>query len=207
MRKSYSHFTFEDIKNLGLDVVRTQLFVMTIDSISPSDFLLKTLEINNQIPIESEKAKSELLITPILTEIRVNNPKKFTYFSGYQFNVDKKLGLVGFCDFIFSKKYNAAFIESPLVTVVEVKHNQDLPDASPQCIAEMYAAQIFNERHQENISPIYGSITNGYEWLFLKLEDNEVILDTNRYGTKDLPELLGVWQVVIDSFYSEAKSD
>jgi hypothetical protein len=48
----------------------------------------------------------------ILTEIRVNNPKKFTFFSGYPFNVDKKLGLAGFCDFVFSKKYNTVFIES-----------------------------------------------------------------------------------------------
>ncbi len=200
MRKSYSHFTYEDITHLGISVVRTQVFTETVTYINPSDFLLKTLEINNQIPIESEKAKSELLITPILTEIRTHNPKKFTYFSGYQFSVDKKLGLTGFCDFIISKKYNAAFIESPVVTVIEAKHNQDLLDASPQCIAEMYAAQLYNEKHKEAITTIYGVITNGYEWVFLKLEHKEVTLDTNRYGIKNFPELLGVWQIVVDGF-------
>jgi hypothetical protein len=200
MKKSYSQFTVEDLKKLGLNIIRAELFVDAITPVPPSDFLLKTLAINNEIPIESEKAKSELLITPILTEVRVHNPKKFTYFSGYQFNVNRKLGLTGYCDYIISRKYNAAFIESPLVAVVEAKHNQDLPDASPQCIAEMYAAQVFNEQHQEIISVIYGAVTNGYEWLFLKLEQNQVILDVNRYGIKNLAELLGVWQRVVDSF-------
>jgi hypothetical protein len=200
MKKSYSQFKPEDIKDLGINVIRGKLFTETIKLVTPSDFLLKTLAINSEIPIESEKAKSEFLIVPILTEIRVNNPKKFTYFSGYQFNVDSQRGLKGFCDFIISKKYNAAFIESPLVAVVEVKSNQDLPDASPQCIAEMYAAQLYNEKNEEKITVIYGAITNGYEWIFLRLEGKEVILDTNRYGIKNLSELLGVWQVVIDSF-------
>ena len=148
MKKSYSHFTIDDIKQLGIETVRESLFTQPITLIEPSDFLIKTLKINNEIPIESEKAKSELLITPVLMALRVNNAKKFTYFSGYQFNVDSSKGLKGFCDFIISKKYNAAFIESPLIAVVEAKHNQDLPDASPQCIAEMYAAHIFNERNK-----------------------------------------------------------
>lgn len=199
MKKSYSQFTSDDIKSLGINFIRGTLFSQ-IEFLPPSDFLLKTLEINQKFPIESEKAKSEYLIVPILTEIQVKNPNKFTCFSGYQFNVDSDLGLKGFCDFILSKKYNAVLIESPLVAVVEVKHNQDLPDAAPQCIAEMVAAQMFNEKNEESMPHIYGAITNGYEWLFLKLENKEVILDSNRYGIKNLPELLGVWQVVIDSF-------
>ncbi len=200
MKKSYSHFTIDDIRGLGISVIRAELFTQAINTVAPSDFLLKTLAINHDIPSESEKAKSELLITPILTELWAQNPQKFTYFSGYQFNVDSKLGLKGFCDFIISKKYNAAFIESPLVAVVEAKHNQDLLDATPQCIAEMYAAQLFNKKNQEEINCIYGVITNGYEWLFLKLIDKQVTLDHNRYGIKNLPELLGIWQVVIDGF-------
>ena len=118
MRKAYSHFVSADIKTLGLKVVRRQLFE-TVQNIYPSDWLLTTLKINQQVPIETEKAKSELLITPILNELRVINPEKFTYFSGYQFNVDEKRGLKGFCDFLISTKFDAAFIESPLVAVVE----------------------------------------------------------------------------------------
>ncbi|MFM8332133.1 MAG: hypothetical protein ACKN9T_10630 [Candidatus Methylumidiphilus sp.] len=201
MKKSYSHFTSEDIKSLGVSTIRGALFE-TLEPIEPSEFLLKTLAINREVPIESEKAKSELLITPILTEIRLMNPKKLTYFSGYQFNVDAKRGLKGFCDFIISKKYNAVFIESPLIAVVEAKHNQDLPDASPQCIAEMYAAQIFNERNGDDTPCIFGVVTNGYEWLFMRLENNQVIIDFDRHTLQNLPRLLGIWQKIIDSFAS-----
>ncbi|CAK0764090.1 conserved hypothetical protein [Gammaproteobacteria bacterium] len=199
MKKSYSHFTIADIERLGMNVRRDHLFAL-VNEILPSDWLLQTLEINQQVPVDSEKAKSELLITPLLNEVRLKNPQRFTYFSGYPFNVDPERGLKGFCDFILSRRYDAAFISAPLVAIVEAKHNQDLPDASPQCIAEMYAAQLFNEKHGENIRTIYGAVTNGYEWLFLRLENQQVTLDINRYHLRQLGVLLGVWQIIIDSF-------
>ncbi len=199
MKRSYSHFKIEDIRELGIEVSRQKLFD-AVKNLHPSEWLLQTLSINRQIPAESEKAKSELIISPILNELFIKNPQRFTYFSGYQFNVDQKLGLKGFCDFIISRKYNAAFIESPLVAIVEAKQNQDLVDAAPQCIAEMFAATIFNQRENTPVSTIFGIVTNGYEWLFLTLENSQVIIDTERYGLKNLPELLGVWQIIIDSF-------
>lgn len=199
MKKSYSSFTIEDIENLGLSVINGDLFD-NFSRVEPSELLLKILESYQGLPLQSEKAKSEFLISPILSEVRLRNPKKMTFFSGYQFNVDEKLGLKGVCDFLISRKYNAVFVESPLLAVVESKHNQDLLDATPQCIAEMYAAQLFNERKGEKQSVIFGNITNGYEWLFLKLEDKLVTIDTERFSATNLPKLLGAWQMIIDSF-------
>ena len=198
MKKSYSNFTtFEDVKSLGLNVKRRRLFD-TITPVEPSAFLIQTLKSNQEIPMESEKAKSELLITPILSEIRIQASRRFTFFSGYQFNVDNSRGLKGFCDYIISAKEDAIFIESPLIAVVEAKHNQDLPDAAPQCIAEMYAAQIFNEKNNEPQKYIYGVITTGYNWLFLRLENTSVYFDTaERYYLNDLAELLGVWKTLL----------
>ena len=198
MKKSYSNFTtFEDVKSLGLNVKRRRLFD-TITPVEPSAFLIQTLTSNQEIPMESEKAKSELLITPILSEIRIQSARRFTFFSGYQFNVDNSRGLKGFCDYIISAKEDAIFIESPLIAVVEAKHNQDLPDAAPQCIAEMYAAQIFNEKNNEPQKYIYGVITTGYNWLFLRLENTSVYFDTaERYYLKNLAELLGVWKTLL----------
>ncbi|TAN46507.1 MAG: hypothetical protein EPN21_20270 [Methylococcaceae bacterium] len=199
MKKSYSNFAVADIKALGLNVVNGHLFEQ-IQPVAPGELLLQLLAAGEGVPLQSEKAKSEMLISPLINAVRLKNPKKMTYFSGYQFNVDEKRGLKGFCDFLISKKYNAIFIESPLLAVVEAKHNQDLLDATPQCIAEMYAAQIFNEREGHPSTFIYGAVTTGYEWLFLRLAGNNVIVDTARYGLKNIPELLGVWQIVIDSF-------
>lgn len=90
------------------------------------------------------------------------------------------------------------FIESPLCAVVEAKHNQDLLDAVPQCAAEMYAAQLFNEQQGNNISNIYGIVTTGYDWLFLKLNNQTLFVDNERYFLNNLAELLGCWQQIID---------
>jgi len=197
-KKAYSYFkTPEDINDLGLSQISEKLFA-TILPVEPSELLLRILDFYQGVPIQSEKAKSELLITPVINDIRLRNSTRMTYFSGYLFNVDKKLGLTGFCDFIISRKYNAVFIESPIAAIVEAKHNQDLLDAAPQCIAEMRAAQIFNERNDEFQPVIYGAVTNGYEWLFLKLRDKMVSVDIERYGLKNMPELLGVWQIILE---------
>ena len=197
MKKSYSHYDYPDLKELAIDVVSTKLFT-SIALIQPSDLLLQILSINQQLPLQSEKAKSELLITPILNELWQRNPKVFTYFSGYQFNVDSKRGLKGFCDYILCKKYNAVFIESPLCAIVEAKHNQDLLDAVPQCAAEMYAAQLFNQQQGNSIETIYGIVTTGYDWLFLKLVNQTLFVDNERYFLNKLSELLGCWQQIID---------
>jgi hypothetical protein len=199
MKKSYSQYTAEDLSSLEL-TVNTAKLLDNFKLVEPSAWLLQTLNYNSILPVSTEKARSELLITPILVELKQKNIEKFTVFSGYQFDVDKSRGLKGFCDYLISKKYNAAFVESPVVAIVEVKKDQDLMDASPQCIAEMYAAKLFNERKNENFPFIYGAVTTGYEWLFLKLEDNTVTIDINRYMLRNLPELLGVWQLVIDQF-------
>jgi len=199
MKKSYSNFTVADIKELGISTINQRLF-SEILLVTPSDFLIQLLKNYEGVPLQSEKAKSEILITPIINEIRLRNPKKMTYFSGYQFNVDEKRGLKGFCDFLISARYNAVFIESPVLAVVEAKHNQDLLDAAPQCIAEMYAAQLFNNQENHPDSIIFGAITNGYEWIFLKLDAMQVYLDTKRYTLEDLPQLLGAWQMIVNSF-------
>ncbi len=199
MRKSYSNFTVADVKALGVEVINQRLFD-EVKKVAPSGLLTQLLKAYEGIPLQSEKAKSEILISPVINEVRLNNPKKITFFSGYQFNVDEKRGLKGFCDFLISAKCNAVFIESPVLAVVEAKHNQDLLDAIPQCIAEMYAAQLFNQQNSSENKVIFGAITNGYEWLFLTLKEGLVCVDIDRYMLKELPELLGVWQQIINDF-------
>ncbi|MGD1704145.1 hypothetical protein [Dapis sp. BLCC M229] len=53
----------------------------------------------------------------------------------------------------------------------------NLKSGLAQCIAEMVAAQIFNQRQGNNISKIYGAITTGTVWQFLELEGETVVLD------------------------------
>ncbi|MFM5979533.1 MAG: hypothetical protein ACKO9I_03150 [Sphaerospermopsis kisseleviana] len=61
-----------------------------------------------------------------------------------------------------------------------------------QCIAEMIAAQLFNEKNENNIRTIYGAVTIGTIWQFLKLEDKLVSIDLSEYYIKDVKKILGI---------------
>ncbi len=201
MPVSYSKYKLDDLDALNLLTERETLFPSVITPLIPSELLMSVLTFNQSLPLGTEKAKSELLITPILNELCQRNPDSFTYFSGYNFDVDKSLGLKGRCDYLFSKNYKAVRIDAPLFFIVEAK-NDDVNNENSlaQCIAEMYAAQLFNQKkHNDSIKFIYGAVSTGFEWIFLKLENTKINIDTRRYYLNRLEELLGVLQVIISS--------
>ena len=166
----------------------------------PSDWLLTTLSIQKKLPQGTEKAKSELRIAPILMELHSRNAHKFTFFSGYTFDVDASKSLTGRCDFLLIKEAYSTNIEAPIIGIFEAK-DDNIDKWIGQCGAEMYAARLFNEQHDEAINIIYGAVTNGNEWLFLKLAENILYVDTEVYSIRNLAELLGALQTLID-FYS-----
>jgi hypothetical protein len=88
------------------------------------------------------------------------------------------------------------YIEAPVFSVVEAK-NDNLDAGIPQCVAEMYASAIFNERKSRQITVIYGATTFGFEWKFLKYQNNVAIVDTQIYYLNELPKLLGALQYIV----------
>ena len=164
-----------------------------LPEVAPSQFILEALE--EYLPlaaaIGSEKARSELIVAPILVAIKKHLNKQISLFSGIEFNVDIELGLNGFCDFIISNSTQQFFIESPVIALVEAK-NDNLKSGLAQCMAEMVAAQIFNQRQDNEVSKIYGVITTGTVWQFLELEGEAVVLDLQEYSVENLPKILGI---------------
>ncbi len=197
---SYSKFEYSDLERLGITLRKKSLF-SEFAPIEPSDLLKQVLSINLKRPMATEKAKSELLIVPILSELATINLDSFTFFSGYNFDIDKTRGLKGHCDFLLSMEVNSPIIEAPVISIVEAK-NADFSLGIPQCIAQMYAAQIFNERKNNAVKTIYGIVTIGETWNFICLEGSTAWIDTNFFYLNDLPRLLGAFQKVID-FYEK----
>jgi hypothetical protein len=187
MAKSYSQFDFQDLEDLGIE----------IEPLYPSETLEKILTFNLRRPLGSEKAKSELLITPVLNEIVERNQETINYYSGYTFDVDKEHGLKGQVDFIISKSPLSPIIKAPIFCVVEAK-NDNLDVGVPQCIAEMYASSVFNQKKGQSVDAIYGAVTFGLAWQFLKLEGQKCTLDSDIYYLNNLPELLGVIQKIVN---------
>ncbi len=197
MPKSYSQYKFEDIFELGLSI-KQRTFIATFEPIASGDFLKSLLDINLKQRLTTEKAKSEFIIAPILYEMARRNNDKVSFFSGHNLDVDKNLGLKGFCDFLFSRVPDAPIVQAPIFCITEAK-NDNLEKGVPQCIAEMYASRLFNEKHNCFIENIYGCVTTGYLWQFLKLENQLVLQDENIYSLSDLPKILGILQYIIEN--------
>jgi hypothetical protein len=184
-------------KQFGIKQTIGKLFPQS-PTIQPSQHLQIDLADIEEMPlINSEKAKSEFLIVPILREIRRRN-RHFSIFSGYTFDVDKDQSLVGICDYILSNKIDSLEIKSPIFCLVEAK-NRTTMEGIPQVASEMIAAQIFNDRENNPIPIMYGCVSTGTEWLFLKLEHKTLTIDTDRYylTATDLPRLLGTLNEII----------
>lgn len=56
----------------------------------------------------------------------------------------------------------------------------------------MIAADLFNEMQGNEIKTIYGVITIGTIWQFLKLEDTNIFIDLSEYYIKDIKKILGI---------------
>jgi hypothetical protein len=64
----------------------------------------------------------------------------------------------------------------------------------------MLGAKIYNENEGNQIDSIYGCVTTGENWQFMKLENNRIIIDIKRYYINDLGLLLRVFQNILDTF-------
>ncbi len=195
---SYKNFTLRKIKDaFGLDE-KTQRIFAEIIPITASDILKGSIKRGLKIPMESEKVRGEVLIMPILLEIREINKDSFAIHSGENLDIDSAQGLNGECDFILNKA-NTLEIEAPIFTIVEAKQ-QITRKHIGQCVAQMIGAERFNEGRGKKTAAIFGSVSNGEEWLFLKLEKNTIYIHNEKFYIRYLEEILGVLQQIID-FY------
>ncbi len=198
---AYRDFKTIDLQEkFGIVNAQTKLFP-DIKHVEPSSLLVQILERNRQsTSLRTEKAVSEALIAPILMEVLEHNQKKVTLFSGENLVADKSLGLNGELDFLFLKAPYALDIAAPIINITEAKLDRALIKAMNQCAAQMIGAQLFNKTHKYEQNIIYGAVTDGYEWRFVRLEDKTLTLDKDQYNSANLPQLLGVLQTIID-FY------
>ena len=132
-----------------------------------------------------------MIIAPILLELRRQVNDKISVFSGREFNVDSAKGLNGACDFLISLSESQLIVNAPVIVLVEAK-KEDILGGLGQCITEMLAAQLFNDQEGNIIPVIYGAVTSGNIWRFLKLEKNIVYIDKLEYYINQIDKILGI---------------
>jgi hypothetical protein len=190
----YSNFKLDElVKLFDLTIRENSELFASIPEVEGSEYLMTTLQetVDLAVAINTEKARSEMIIAPVLLELRRQLKHQISLFSGVDFTVDFSQGLNGICDFIISKNPEQLFIRQPIVTIVEAK-NENLNSGFGQCIAEAIAAQIFNQQEGNEISVIYGVVTTGTIWRFLKLVGKTVEIDLSEYYIKDINKILGI---------------
>lgn len=191
---SYSNFTLESVvTKFELEKTESIGLFSEIEPITPSDYL--TTGLAKKVPlaaaIGTEKARSELIVADILVELCEKFDYRISFFSGIDFNVDFENDLTGVCDFLISLSPGQLFLEEPVIVLVEAK-NTDMKLGFGQCVAEMIAAQRFNQEKGNDIPCVYGATTTGVDWQFLKLEKKNLQIDIAIYPIQQSDKILGI---------------
>lgn len=192
---AYSDFDLRQVRHdFGLQIDEQPDLFAAVMPVQPGVELTNTLAetIRLALAIHTEKARSELIITPVLLEVWRQAKSQISLFSGIEFNVDASRGLTGYCDYILSRSKEQLTVNAPVVMIVEAK-NENIKGGLAQCVAEMVAAQVFNDREGNAIDTIYGAVTTGEIWKFLQLTGTVAAIDlSDYYIVRDVPKILGI---------------
>ncbi|MEH1815865.1 MAG: hypothetical protein V7K26_04890 [Nostoc sp.] len=191
---SYGDFTLDRVrKTFGLTISDKIDIFASVNEVECPPLLAEVLRENVPLALASntEKSRSEMIITPILIAVRKYLNNQISLFSGIDFTVDSAQGLNGNCDFIISRSPELLILNAPVVTIVEAK-KENINAGLGQCVAEMLAAKLFNEREGNNIQAIYGTVTTGTNWKFLKLIGQVIEIDLSEYYINDIGKIIGI---------------
>ena len=189
----YTDFTLESAETrLGFAVVLGDLFPALVPLPVPA-WLADTLARGRAVAaLVSEKARSEFLVAPVLLACRELVQGDLAIYSGQRLDVDAELGLSGECDYILALTEPVPRLRAPLVSVLEAKRG-DIELGLGQCAAQMVAARLFNERAGV-AGPIFGVVTTGEAWQFLRLAGATLTLHRERLFIDNLGAILAVLQ-------------
>jgi len=191
---AYSDFTLAELKRrfqLGIDEAH-DLFAGVAEADLPAVLvgsLARYLPL--ALNLNTEKARSELVIAPVLVEFKLLHRDRISLFSGVEFSVDEASGLKGRCDYILARSPEQLTLNAPVCVLVEAK-NENIVAGIPRCLAEMVAARQFNEKSGAPPDPMYGVVTTGMLWRFLKLEGTTAQVDAVEYPIQSPRKIFGI---------------
>lgn len=212
---AYSEFTLERaINELALTLNSTTNLFASVPSMPLSPSLIETLAeyVPLAIAIHTEKARSEMIVAPVLVEVRKQVNRRISLFSGTEFNVAPEQGLNGVCDFIVSRSPEQRVLTAPAFVIVEAKKD-NVQGGLGQCAAAMVAAQIFNARAATRSAqtaqngqapgpnaepPIYGLVTTGSIWQFLRLNGTILYVDQTEHYLDQIEKIYGILFAIAD---------
>ena len=187
---SYSDFTMDMVRRGFGITVRDHVLFEPVSDLVPSPWLRESLQKGSGPAFISEKARGEFIVAPILIECRERMQNRVNIFSGIRLDVDPGKGLTGQCDFVLARTASALVLQSPLMLILEAKKH-DIEEGASQCAAQLLGACQYNERDGRPLPYIYGCVTNGDSWLFLRLQGKDLQVHPERFTIKEVSKILG----------------
>ena len=193
---AFSDFTLEMVQQrLGITTEPADLFPTLTDVVVPP-WLLETLNRATPLALISEKSRSEFIVAPILTAVRELVDTPLSIYSGQRLDVDPERGLVGECDFILAAAPPVPPLRAPVIVVVEAKKN-DVEAGLGQCVAQMLAAALFNQTAEGSPRSVFGCVTTGEAWQFLRLGEGIAQIDRRRFYIDNPQSILATIQAML----------
>jgi hypothetical protein len=193
---AYADFTLEIAEaELGL-VAKPGTLFPGLKALPVPGWLADMLGRGMQLAMLTEKARSEFIVAPILLAVRELSGNRVSILSGPRLDVDPSRGLIGECDFLLTLSEPMPRLRAPIATIVEAK-KQDIEAGLGQCVAQMFAAQLFNEKSAQRYPAVYGCVTSGETWQFLRLAGTDLTYDQPRLYINDVGDILAAFAVSI----------
>lgn len=186
---SYGDFTVRKVVDVLGYQVEERPFLDALGFVPepPSDALLAAIGLLKVMVLHSELSRDVSLVGPVLAEAATKSHTRL--FAGEVLDVDDKAGLTGVVDFILAAgSLPGATIVRPILCLVEAKRAEIDTRALGQCIASMIAAQRTNGDDE----PVYGCVTTGADWQFIRLKGKLAEVEPKPRFENELPAVLGI---------------
>ena len=142
--------------------------------------------------LNTEAARREYITTPLLIEAKRRAAGPVNVFPGATLDADKERGLNGFCDYLIAHSEQIYYLRGPLAAVVVEAKREDIIGGLGQCAAAMVGMRVFNERYGTPFPALYGAVSSGSNWQFLRLEGDVLTIDQPEYYLGEVNTILGI---------------
>src|SRR5262249_11374417 len=193
----YTDFTLESVETaLGLNIQPGDLFP-GVTPLAVPDWLQEILVRGRSLAaMVSEKSRSEFIVAPILLAVKEFAAGDLALFSGQRLDVDPERGLSGECDYILARTAPLPRLRAPLITVLEAKKGDIEAGLGPGG-APVGGAPLLYARSGAAIDTVFGCVTTGEAWQFLRLQQRTVVIDQTRLFLDNLGGILAALRAIV----------
>jgi hypothetical protein len=186
-KKPFSRFRIKDAYQ-ELKLKRLQTWPIAFTSIPASTDFTKQYQRFQVFDLKHSEEGKKIIIDLVFVEAL----QPFPHLKIWKGEALESATAHGAADYLITENFDYA--EAPLLCVAEAKKD-DFEQGLAQCLVEMQACQWTNHNSDRAID-VFGIVTNAEGWKFYKLTINNQVYATELYALKDLPDILGILNVI-----------